>query len=63
MGRVIDLAENGNPSVKFLDQCLGDVFEYRSDTEEVERKYIFRRQLRVELEGKNGFSVADYSGI
>ena len=63
VGRVIDLPESGNPSLKFLDRRPGDVFEYRSDTEEVERKYIFRRQLRVELKGKNGFSVADYGGI
>ena len=63
VGRVTDLPENGNPSLKFLDRRPGDVFVYRSDTEQVERQYIFKRHLRVELKGKNGFSVVDYSGI
>lgn len=63
VGRVVDLPENGNPSLKFLDRRPGDVFVYRSDTEQVERQYIFRRQLRVELKGKNGFSFVDYGAI
>ena len=63
VGRVIDLPENSNPSLKFLERRPGDVFDFRSDTEEVERRYIFRRQLRVELKGMMGFSVADYGGI
>ena len=63
VGRVTDLPENGNPSLKFLDGRPGDIFVYRSDTEQVERQYIFSRQLRVELKGKSGFSVADYGGI
>ena len=63
MGRVVDLPENGNHSLRFLDRRPGDVFVYRSDTEQVEQQYIFRRHLRVELEGKKGFSVADYGGI
>ena len=63
VGRVIDLPENGNPSLKFLERRPGDVFEYRSDTEEVERQYIFRRHLRVGMKGKTGFSIPDYGGI
>ena len=63
VGRVVDLSKNGNPTLKFLDQCPGEVFMYRSDTEKVERKYIFRRRLRVELKGKKGFSVAEYGSI
>lgn len=63
VGRVTDLPENGNPSLRFLDRRPEDVFVYRRDTEQVERRYIFRRQLRVELKGKNGFCIADYGGI
>ena len=62
-GWVVDLPENGKPTLKFLDQRPGEVFMYRSDMEQVERKYIFRRRLRVELKGKNGFSVAEYGSI
>ena len=36
VGRVIDLPENGNPSLKFLDRRPGKVFEFWSDTEQVE---------------------------
>lgn len=64
MGRVIDLPENGNPSVKFLDRRPGEVFVYRRDRpEQVERKYIFRRRLSVKLNGKKAFSVEDYGRI
>ena len=63
VGRVTDLPENGNPSLRFLDRRPEDVFVYRRDTEQVERRYIFRRQLRVELKGKNGFCITDYGGI
>jgi len=63
VGRVIDVPENGNPSVKFLDRRPGDVFVYRRDTEEVEKKYIFRRGLSVKLNGKKGFTVEDYGSI
>ena len=63
VGRVIDLPENGNPSLKFLDRRPGNVFEFRSDTEQVDEKYIFKRRLRVELAGKKGFSVLDYGVI
>ena len=52
-----------NPSIKFLDWHPGEVFVHRSDTEQVERKYVFRRRLRVELKGKKEFSVKDYGSI
>ena len=63
VGRVIDLPENGNPFVKFLDRCSGDVLVYRRDTEQVERKYISGRRLSVKLNGKKAFSVEDYGRI
>ena len=49
--------------VKFLDRHPGEVFVDRSDTEQGEQKYVFRRRLRVELKGKKEFSVEDYGSI
>jgi len=63
VGRVIDLPENGNPSLTFQDRRPGDVFVYRSGIEQVERNYVFKRRLRVELTGKKWFSVLDYGLI
>jgi len=63
VGRVIDLPENSNPSLKFLDRRPGNVFEFWSDTEQVEQKYIFKRRLSVELTGKKGFLFLDYGVI
>ena len=44
VGRVIDLPENGDLSLKFLDRYLRDNSVYKSDNEQVERQYIFKRQ-------------------
>jgi len=62
VGRDIDLPENSK-TVKCLDRRPGDVFVNRRDTEQVERKYIFRRRLSVKRSGKKVFSVEDYGRI
>ena len=63
VGRVIELPEDDNPTIKFLDRRPGDVFVYRGDKEKVERKWIFCRGLQVALKGKKGFSVEHYGNI
>ena len=63
MGCIIELPENGDPTIKFLDRRPGDVFVYCSDTETVEQEWIFCRGLRVGLKGKKGFSVEHYGTL
>lgn len=63
VGRVVELPEDGNLVLKFLDRRPGDVFQFRNDVETVEQKWIFCRGLRVALKGKNGFSVENYREI
>jgi len=53
--QVIDLPKNGNPSLKFLDQCPGDVIVCRSDTEQVERNSYLEDTWGLSSKGKRGF--------
>ena len=45
--------------VRFLDQRPNDKFEYRKDVEEVRKKWIFYRDVKVFLDGKKSFLIKD----
>ena len=58
MGKVTDFDEDDKVVVKFLDQRPGELFEYRSDVEAVEKKWIFHRGVDVRVAGKKAFIIS-----
>lgn len=63
VGSVVKLPENGSPTIKFLDRRAGELFVYRRDSEMVEEKWIFCRNLKVSPKGKKEYFLEDYATI
>ena len=59
VGRITKFNHDGNVIVRFHDQRPNDKFEYRKDVEEVDKNWIFYRDVKVFLEGKKSFVIKD----
>ena len=59
VGRIVRIEPAGELEIRFLEQRPNQRFKYHSDCEMVDRKWIFYREAKVELQGKELFRIED----